>query len=430
MSLRTITTTHSDEGHFVPSVAILQRRSAQCLLLGGYLNAKENVLEALLLCLQSCFISQTKPPTQLWSDLGMIIRLAFRMGYHRDPSGFTNMSAFQSEMRRRVWIHVFQIDTLVSFYMGLPSMIPSDFCDTQIPRNLDHGDLHLDITSLPQSRPLSEYTPLRHAIAKVGLMGIFKKVITHTQSLVSPDYAKTISLDSELREKYETLPDILKRRNVSQSFMDSADLILERCTLELIYLKSIIVLHRRYIQKSPRHSHFEASRRFCIDAALEVLARHADLHKASLPGGRLFEDRWMMSTLSIHDFLLAATIICLDLSVQIKDKCVASHDASERDNSTLKKINALQIFRQDWTATNSNNAAEFSMGLQALDLMIEKASLRDRGISTQMASITEPEQHSPIETQYAAVGLISNMIDGSDVVDWVSSPVMKTISQY
>jgi hypothetical protein len=119
-------------------------------------------------------MTQTRFHAQLWLDLGTVVRLAFRMGYHRDPRGLTDITTFESEMRRRVWLHIFQIDALASFHMGLPSMVPAEYCDTEPPRNLHDTDLSVDMVTLPPSRPITENTPMLYGIVKAGIMAVFK----------------------------------------------------------------------------------------------------------------------------------------------------------------------------------------------------------------------------------------------------------------
>lgn len=385
--------------------------TAHCLVSCGYATAKRYALEALLLYLQSKFMTQTKSHTQLWLDLGTVVRLAFRMGYHRDPRGLADITQFEGEMRRRVWLHIFQIDALASFHMGLPSMVPTEYCDTELPRNLYDTDLSMDMDTLPPSRSYTEVTPMLYGIVKSGIMGVFKKIVARTQSLASPNYDEMVALDHEMKAAYENLPEIFRRRDVAQSFMDSSDLILQRCTLELLYLKGIVVLHRRYIRHEPQNPTFEPSRRFCIEAALEILDRQADLHQATQPGGRLHGDMWVVTSLTVHDFLLAAMVICLDLSINIEAL------REEKDASFVsRKLQALQLSQQIW-ATTGNHEAQSRLASIVLDLMIKKVDkVRSQASwNNAMSTLSLAGMELPyIET-------MSDMIDGTEALDWVRS---------
>ena len=45
-----------------------------------------------------------------------------------------------------------------------------------------------------------------------------------------------------------------------------------------------------------------------------MLNIHIELHSEIQPGGRLYEDRYMMNSLTLHDFLIAAMVLCVELS--------------------------------------------------------------------------------------------------------------------
>ncbi|KXG53681.1 Transcription factor [Penicillium griseofulvum] len=405
----------------MPSPDILRQKAAQCLALGGYKTANAHALEGLLLYTQSGFMSDMKTTSRQWFDMGIILRLAFRMGYHRDPSTLPGaISPFDSEMRRRVWLHIFQVDALLSFQIGLPSMIPAECCDTHFPKNLYDADLHVGMSVLPPSRPSSEYTPILYGISKAGVMSIFKKIVAHTISLAPPSHSKTITLDAEMRGAYTLVPDFLKWRDISQSLMDSSEVILNRCTIELLYLKGLVVLHRRYIRYEHQDAKSESSRRFCVEAALEILARQADMHSAFQPGGRLQEDQWMISSHTIYDFLLAAMVICLDLSVRLESHTTAFVDERADHGFVSREIVALKTSQRIWAA-NSHLSSESRIASLALDLMARKVAERQASFSCGGDVYMDIPQVS-LELPYMEP--MSEMIDGSETLDWVS-PLME-----
>jgi hypothetical protein len=64
----------------------------------------------------------------VWALAGVVIRLAMRMGYHRDPMAYPELSALQGEMRRRIWTAMINLDALMS--VSLPQPISySSFTD-------------------------------------------------------------------------------------------------------------------------------------------------------------------------------------------------------------------------------------------------------------------------------------------------------------
>jgi hypothetical protein len=416
--LRRVSGITEAEGSVVP-LRVLQQRTVQCLILGRYSSANEYALEAFIFHMQSRFGSNDALPVKLWFDMGTIIRLAIRMGYHRDPRHLNGISTFDGEMRRRVWLNIFQIDALMSFQMGFPSMIPADFCDTEVPRNLEYADLQVDMTELPPSRPMSENTPVLYIIVKASVMAVFKKVAAHTQALTPPAYEDTMALDAQVRQAYSAVPEFLQRRDVNRSFIDHSCLIWQRCSIEILYLKSIIVLHRRYVSYELQTPKYEHSRRACIEAALDMLARQSDLHKACEPGGRLHGDRWMIFALPVSDFLLAAMVVCLDLSVRMRNQVPSGlHNDHQL---TLREYRALQISHQIWTA-NSAVSSEAQIAALAVDLMLKRGAENHIDVPQDQEA---PAFDFDFDIQLPYADSMSQMIAGSETIDWVGSLVFR-----
>jgi hypothetical protein len=417
-SLRRISNVTEADGS-IPPIAILHQKTVQCLAIGRYATANAYALEAFMLHLQSCFLNNDYLSADPWFEMGTIIRLAFRMGYYRDPSSLVGITTFDGEMRRRVWLNIFQLDALISFQLGFPSMIPTEFCDTEVPRNLEYSDLFIEMTTLPPSRPLSEHTPVLYIIVKSGVMGIFKKIAQHTQLLSVPVYDKTTALDTEMNQTYSAVPEMLKRRDVNRSFIDNSCLIWQRCTIEILYLKGLVVLHRRYISYELQSPRYEPSRRACVEAALDILYRQADLHKACERGGRLYEDRWMFLSLPAHDFLLAAMVVCLDLSVRMRSQNGASSEGREYQQLADREYQALQTSQRIW-AGNSAASPEAYIATLALDLMIKKVATNNASLFF-MNDVSSENTDPIVASELPYADVMSQMIDGSESIDWVSS---------
>ncbi|WXC50431.1 hypothetical protein QX201_010090 [Fusarium graminearum] len=303
----------------LPSSKDLSTKTQQRLLLGDYVSSNEHAVEAMLLHLVGCWLRSKASDTNLWFLMGRVVQLAISKGYHRDSSKVpnSNISAFAGEMRRRVWVCIYQLDALMSFQLGLPSMVPSDSCDTELPRNLDQNQLHPEIKELPPSRPLSENTTILYSIVKASVMAKFKEVVKHTRSPASPSHETTVTLDAEVCQVYTNIPDHFKYKPLTDFLTEEVSVILTRTTLELLHLKSIIVLHREHLMH--RHdSRSEFSRNACLEAAGRLLERQAEMDRVTAIGGQLHDLKWMITTLTLSDFTLAAMVICLDLTVAIR----------------------------------------------------------------------------------------------------------------
>ncbi|KAJ9256493.1 transcriptional regulator family: Fungal Specific TF [Paecilomyces variotii] len=385
------------------TIGALQTKTIQCLLLGKYIHASEYVLETLILHLESKFIGSVNSSLDLWHLMDS-----------RHPDG---------EMRRRVWHTILQMDGLMSFQMGVPSMIPMEYCNTSIPSNLKDSDFSPESTSLPPARPLTDDTPVLYTIVKAGVMDMFKKVVAGTQSPSSSSYASTIALDASIREIYSTIPDAFRMKPISQSLMDSSAVIMNRCTVEVLFLKSIIVLHRPYLSTETSNPQYDFSRLAAVDAALVILHRQDELHETSQPGGRLYEDRWMISSLTLHDFLLAAMVVCLSLSLGLKSPSESSW--ASRGHDFEGQLKALEKSKTIWDST-SHVSTEARTAAHMLELMIRKVKGKKVGKgagiqeSTTALSMNVSKSLSQTLVEEPHVDAMLDMFCDERSVDWRS----------
>jgi len=290
-----------------------RRLTAQTLALADIREPIPEMLEALVLHLQAEYGRSKDAESGVLYLVSLVVRIAMRMGYNRDPAPYPNVKPFQAEMRRRVWTTIRQADLMFSFQFGLPAVARADCIDTEIPRNLYDDELFEDMTSLPPSRPDTEVTPMSYMIAKARMSYKFGEIVDRILSITNPpSYEEISELDRQLRHERSMIPPHLQLRPFHDT-NDPANCILQRFGLELLYLKSQCVLHRRYIARGRESQRFAYSRRTCIDASMDMLAHQATLHHESQPNGRLSSVKWYISSLTTHDFLLAAMTVCLDL---------------------------------------------------------------------------------------------------------------------
>ncbi|KAJ5660403.1 hypothetical protein N7507_006854 [Penicillium longicatenatum] len=285
---------------------------AECLTLADYTKPHPYLIEALVFHLHGDFSQTREADVSVWVMTGVIARLAMRMGYHRDSKVFPNITPFQGEMRRRVWSFVRVADVLFSFQVGMPSMLRAADSDTDLPQNLYDDDFDEDSKELPQPRQLSEPTPISYLITKARLVFAFGRVNEHASSISNASYDKTMELDADLRHARDSIPDHLRLRPLEDCQLDPVQLIMSRYSVNMVYHKAQIVLHRPYLVRARENPRFTYSRRTCIDSAMEMLRVQSILHTES-QSGRLRGRQNLVTSLSSADFLLAASIASLDL---------------------------------------------------------------------------------------------------------------------
>ncbi|KAK6222820.1 hypothetical protein LQW54_000629 [Pestalotiopsis sp. IQ-011] len=343
------------------------RLSVECLVAGDYLSAKPYSIEALLLQSFTEMQRNRDCPSQLWAQFGILVRLAQRMGYHRDPKHLPNITPFEGELRRRAWFFIEVFDCIFSFQLGMPPSIREDECDTESPGNLYDLDFDENTIMLPPPRPATEPTSTLYLCIKSKLCRLLRRVIKFTMSIQPTPYEEVLRLHDDIERYHDQVPGPLKIRPIRQySFTDHTHDVVHRLTLEMMYLKSLCVLHRKYLNSEKNDPRYDMSRRTSVNAAIRILDLHAEYEEECRPGGRLYEDRYMLASLSLHDFLIASMILCLDLS----ENAITSHEDRTR------KLRALGTSYKIWSEKKSISR-EAAHATKVVGAILRKVSMQE-----------------------------------------------------
>ncbi|OTA70457.1 hypothetical protein K449DRAFT_393455 [Hypoxylon sp. EC38] len=341
--------------------------STECLVSGDYLSAKPYSIEALLLHSYTELQRNREIDSSLWAKFGLVARLAQRMGYHRDPKYLSNITPFEGELRRRAFFFIEVFDVLFSFQLGMPPIIRDDECDTESPSNLFDSDFDENVMALPPSRPATEPTSTLYLSYKSKLCRLLRRVIRFALSIQPPPYDEVLKLDDEIHQYHAQVPPSLQIRPIrSYSFTDQTYDIMHRLMLEMMYLKSLCVLHRPYLNREKDNPRYDRSRNTCRDAALRILDLHAEYEEESRPGGRIYEDKYMLSALTLHDFLIAAMILCLDLTENLP--------SSPADRS--RKLKALGTSYKMWSE-RKHTSKDAAHATRVVGAILRKVSMQD-----------------------------------------------------
>ncbi|KAE8146583.1 fungal-specific transcription factor domain-containing protein [Aspergillus avenaceus] len=107
------------------------------------------VLQAYVLFLTA--IRNQTDPHSFWIWTGVAVRLAQRMGLHRDVECL-GLSPFDVEMRRRLFWQLGPLDGYAGQMSGTGISISPDNWDTQPPRNLNDNQLYPGMTAYPEEQ--------------------------------------------------------------------------------------------------------------------------------------------------------------------------------------------------------------------------------------------------------------------------------------
>ena len=300
--------------------------------------------------------------------LALMVKLAMRMGYHRDPSHFPRISPSKREMRRRKWATVVQGDILISNQMGMPRMILLDWkCDTVEPRNLNDTDLDQDTLELPPPRPETEITTALGTIARRRMLTAIGTISDLTANVKSCNYQEVMRVDACLHEAAASIPHPFKMKSMTASITDPPHVILSRLFISHLYYNGQIKLHRRFVlieSNSGDEDSFSYSRKACFGASLGMLHIQHIRDEETRPGGQLHLMRWRVSSIINHQFLTATLILCSLL---------------HRGQTLHRKEEMMKTLRSIWTRSSSNSR-EAGKTAETINFVLAKVrDVRDYG---------------------------------------------------
>ncbi|TVY67470.1 Short chain dehydrogenase citE [Lachnellula suecica] len=284
-------------------------RIIQCLIASGYTNPVAYTIETLVLYIEAEWHTAQDASIETSMILGLAIRLAMRMGLHRDPCHY-DLTPFQSEMRRRLWAVIHRGDILYSFQLSLPPVIRQKDCTCGIPRNINNNEFG-ETTDLPPSRPIGEWTDASYFIIKYRLLLVLGNVIEFVNDPLLPN-ERFQELQASTSEVCQEIPPFL-RLEYQASSSETTSLKKQKIHLDRLYQLTQCLLHRNFLRSPRPGSTAIAHRDSCISAALALLAHQSSIFLGFDSMYPHIIRKQHMALLINQDFFIAAMTVALDL---------------------------------------------------------------------------------------------------------------------
>ncbi|OGM50176.1 hypothetical protein ABOM_001137 [Aspergillus bombycis] len=170
--LITVTSLTDEEvkGTFGEEKAVLLSRyhqgAQQALINAGFMRSNElMVLQAYFLYLFS--VVQYVDPRSLFCLIGIAVRIATRLGLHRDGTQL-GLSPFETEQRKRLWWQIVAFDKRIAEVTGSTiTALSSSGTDSGLPLNVNDADLHLHAKEPPV--PSTSATEMLFCLIRIEL---------------------------------------------------------------------------------------------------------------------------------------------------------------------------------------------------------------------------------------------------------------------
>ncbi|KAI0843386.1 fungal-specific transcription factor domain-containing protein [Hypoxylon sp. FL0890] len=182
-----------------------------------------------------------------WTHLGLIVRMAMTMGFHRDPSEFAQkISPFWAEQRRKLWYTILELDVHMSMQCNLPCCIREGDFTCQPPRNLNDEDIHPGTEQLPPSKPIDQDTDSRVQVFAASTLSMrfrIVDIINRTDTL--QDYSQVLELGNELERVFEDVRYIVPPTH-SNDMQEVRRRWMTRVVLDMNCRRPLLALYRPF----------------------------------------------------------------------------------------------------------------------------------------------------------------------------------------
>ncbi len=132
-------------------------------------------------------------------------------GLHRDPAAAPDISVFEGEQRRRLWITIVEMDLQISMNCGMPSMTRVADFGWCVPSNVDDVDLFEEMTSLPMGKSSDEWTDSLCQVTLATSLQWRLEATDHVNNIGGEvDYQEQVDYCRNAEELLRDLPPILK----------------------------------------------------------------------------------------------------------------------------------------------------------------------------------------------------------------------------
>ncbi|KAF3386715.1 hypothetical protein F1880_000730 [Penicillium rolfsii] len=277
-----------------------------------------------------------------WAAAGTLLRQAIQQGLHRDPSNFPAISAFDAEMRRRIWASILEINIQFSLDAAMPPLLTPEDYDTRQPANLGDDEFDRSTNDMPPSQPKHYYTTSSLQILLCRSFHVRLRIArtindcSHEQS-----YENTLHLGRELTAACKEMAALFHAwfSRTSKSMFPPTQF--HQRVMDTILRRFMLNLYRPFASRATQDPRFYLSRKLSVDSAL-ILASYAEsplLDLNSNPSPCRDFQRLSLSGTGIFKGCLSLDVIMvlsLELITQLEDEAtmLATVPAPPLSNAT------------------------------------------------------------------------------------------------
>lgn len=212
-----------------------------------------------------------------------LLAIAISTGLQKEiPHNFDVLSAYEMEIRRRIWWCVTEVELAEAIDRGVPSLVENLDADIEAPSNILDTQLDRNSAVLPSSHPDENFTECSLARFSRRVQPLRYMINTLANS---PTTHVKIAL-SDLQQLHAELVQHLEEVAICATFYsgdrDSSAIFLCRSILELNLHEALLLLHLPFAFGTRSHSHHQHSRFICQGSSCTTIDIMSRIHSRGL----------------------------------------------------------------------------------------------------------------------------------------------------
>ncbi|KAG2002044.1 hypothetical protein GB937_009809 [Aspergillus fischeri] len=211
-----------------------------------------------------------------------LIEMAMRLGLHIDPSELPILSAFESEMRARLWATVRELALPSALESGLLCRLPPG-SNPRPPFNLDDGDIGPDINQLPSPKPHTQWTDTSFLSLLQCSVDLRMEVVQFVATPGEKSYQEALRLTAEMRQACRKLADFAQPCIASPSVHGLRPTEFHKQFLDMEFRRYIMALHAPFMVQARKDPRFYYSRKVSLESAMVIASYANSLDLPTIP---------------------------------------------------------------------------------------------------------------------------------------------------
>jgi hypothetical protein len=281
----------SNEQPFIKRATPFIERAKRVIVSFGFKSADLLLVQALLLLCH--YLQGTLELNDCWSFSGLMIRSAFSVGLHLNPTDGDALTAVEREIRKRVWWGCFVLDRTLSMKLGRPPAI--NLADAEVDLPLEVDDQYITHTALNPRQPSGRPSRISFFVHTIRLSHVIDEILSKLylssrklrakrhppvwsckRTEESDIIGHSFLLDGQLQAWWNDTPLHLK---IEPDLPDCADFDRQRKVILIRYLQirlllqrpSFLLFSRNMIKGEFMRAGALASSQACVSAATETI---------------------------------------------------------------------------------------------------------------------------------------------------------------